>query len=388
MANPLVADISRYEVVTDFGAAFKAGLRGIIHKATQGDSYVDPRYAERMQPALDAGLLYGSYHFADASPVAKQVDHFLSTVRPDLNPHLLLALDLEQNSSRHGGTMSLDSAKEWCRLVYRQSGQWPALYSGNLLKEYLGGHPDLDLVHLRLWLAHYAATPILPPGWTSCWLHQYTGDGSGPPPHTIPGITVDGANQGLDLNIFHGTDLGKEWTGVTPQVVAPVHAAPPGPEAFQTPEPITVTKLKIVPGNTTTVAGPGPAVSAGLRMDPQQLPGLWQPPKDEALSGGAGLLSATKAEVIAASSRLRNNERIANFMTYCFGGGGLSFAMFQQVRDFLIDWRSLAVLVVGGTLFGLIKWNSYKSHQEVQQGRYTPSGMVSDQNGNSNGTSP
>jgi lysozyme len=378
MATPLVADISRYEVVTDFNAAFAAGLRGIIHKATQGDSYVDPKYAERKDPAIAAGLLYGAYHFADASPVSKQVDHFLTTVRPDLNPNLCLALDLEENSPRHGGTMSLDSAKEWCRLVYRQTGQWPVLYSGNLLKQYLNGHPDIDIAHLRLWLAQYGPHAILPPGWTNYWLHQYTGDGVGPGPHTWPGIAVDGPNQGLDLNYFGGTDLGKEWSHV-PQVSAPVANAAPAPAprlapvaslANQTPD--------VIPGATP--------ITPMQRKAAEQVPGLYPasglqsafalPPVDPK--------TADKWDIISASRRLRLGRFQQSVLKATGGATTLSFAMFQQVRDFCTDWRALAVLVVGVLAWIGLKWMESQTINEVREGRYVPSGMAQ---GNNDGVS-
>lgn len=349
MATPLVVDISHYEIVTDFAAAFRSGIRGVIHKATQGTSSVDPKYHERLEPARSAGLLYGSYHFADASSVSKQVDFFLSTVRPDLNPGLLLALDLEENSPRHGGTMGLDEAKEWLRLVWHQTGQRPVLYSGNLLKQYLNGKADPDLVLHRLWLAEYGSRAILPPGWTSYFLDQYTGDGVGPGPHTVPGISVDGPNPGLDLNYFGGADLGKEWALETY-----VHDVPPVDDAAPA--------VPITPLPAAAPRAPVAFVDA--------------PPSPT---------TATKQQIINASSRLRLNERVANFFEYCFGAGGVSFTMFQQVRDFLIDWRSLGVLLVGSGVYGLIKWNSYKSHQEAQQGRLIPSGMASE---NSNVQNP
>ena len=60
-----------------------AGVAGVIHKATQGIGFVDKMYIPRKQPALDAGLLWGAYHFGTADDVDDQVEHFIDTVQPD-----------------------------------------------------------------------------------------------------------------------------------------------------------------------------------------------------------------------------------------------------------------------------------------------------------------
>lgn len=162
---------------------------------------VDRTYASRKKAALAAGLLWGAYHFADNSDVEKQVDNFLSVVKPD--DTTLLCLDYEPNGAR---TMSLAQAKQFLQLVYDRTGQRPVLYSGNLLKEQLTA-PDEFLCRHRLWLAQYGRAPKLPCGWSNYWLWQYTGDGIGPKPHSVPGIKT----QGIDLNVFAGNDLAAEW---------------------------------------------------------------------------------------------------------------------------------------------------------------------------------
>jgi GH25 family lysozyme M1 (1,4-beta-N-acetylmuramidase) len=61
--NPLVVDLSHHNDVADFGKVKASGIAGIIHKATEATGFVDNMYAVRRGPAMNAGLLWGAYHF-------------------------------------------------------------------------------------------------------------------------------------------------------------------------------------------------------------------------------------------------------------------------------------------------------------------------------------
>lgn len=226
--KPVVTDLSHWNGAVDFAKVKAAGIQGVINKASQGTSFVDKTYAKRRKYALANGLLFGAYHFATNDDVKKQVAHFLKTAAPDANT--LLAIDWEPNGKK---TMSLEQAKEFCRLVYEATGQRPVLYSGNLIKEVLNTRPDPYLSQHRLWLAQYGPKAKLPPGFKSYWLWQYTGDGIGPEPHSLPGVT----SKVCDLNVFGGGDLAAEWApgmkksfGVTEVVATAVEPPVPLPE--------------------------------------------------------------------------------------------------------------------------------------------------------------
>jgi lysozyme len=199
---PLVVDLSHHNEVEDWGKVYASGIRGVIHKATQGSTFVDAQYASRKTTAKAAGLLWGAYHFGDNSDVTAQVANFLSAAG-DLSDTLLV-LDFEPNNSN---TMSFDQARQFLQLVYDKTGQRPTIYSGNLLKEGLGKKADPFFSAHRLWICEYGPKAVLPPGFTSYWLWQYTGDGIGNPPHAVYGVK----GTGIDLNVFGGTDLAAEW---------------------------------------------------------------------------------------------------------------------------------------------------------------------------------
>ena len=82
-----------------------------------------------------------------------------------------------------------------------------------LIKEQLGNRIDSYLAAHRLWLAQYGPRPVTPRNWPTAWLWQFTGDGVGPKPHSIPGII----DSGIDINHFDGdaVKLAAEWTGPT-----------------------------------------------------------------------------------------------------------------------------------------------------------------------------
>lgn len=205
--TPRVVDISHHNTVVDLKATAAAGVWGIIHKSSQGAAYRDPNYAGRRSPAVAAGLLWGAYHFNTGDPVAQQVDYFLKCAAPD--DQTLMVLDYEDNRLSN---MSISDAVDFLQLLEQKLGRKGAIYSGNRLKENIGKLSPKDRDYLlghRLWLCQYGPKAVLPTGFKSWWLWQYTGDGIGPPPHSIAGIP----GSGIDLNTYLGTraQLAKEW---------------------------------------------------------------------------------------------------------------------------------------------------------------------------------
>ncbi len=201
-----VVDLSHHNDVGSFQAIAGAGVWGVIHKASQGTTYGDSRYALRRTAALSAGLLWGAYHFNTSDPVKDQVDFFIEHAMPDINT--LMVLDYED----YRPSMSIQQAVEFLHLLEQKLGRKGALYSGNRVKETIGQLNAADKAYLcshRLWLCQYGPRAVLPAGWNNWWLWQFTGDGVGPLPHNIPGI----AGHGIDINTFAGTrlNLASSW---------------------------------------------------------------------------------------------------------------------------------------------------------------------------------
>ena len=204
---PIVVDIYHYDRVSGFAQAYNAGVRGVIHKATTGSGGRDDQYHNRRQAALDAGLLWGAYHWGTAAPANVQADNFLQWTDPD--EHTLVALDFEVD---HSSQMTLEGAHEFLAEIEQRLGRKAVLYSGSTIKGALGSRNDSFFGSHRLWLAQYGSTPRVQASWSSYWLWQYTDGTAGPAPHSAPGIPGD-ARGNLDCNHFAGTEdeLREQW---------------------------------------------------------------------------------------------------------------------------------------------------------------------------------
>ena len=205
MPTPLnaVVDISHHNGNVNFAKAKDAGIIGVIQKATQGQSNVDPTYKTNKTKAINAGLLWGAYHFATGSDGLKQAENFLSVVGND--PKTLLVLDFEPNLT--GPSMSLEEARAFVTSVKDRTGRFPGFYSGHFIKQLLGTSSDPVLAKCWFWLAQYGKTAVVPPNWPTWTLWQYTDGVIGPEPHTVSGIGR------CDRDLFNGseTQLRKLW---------------------------------------------------------------------------------------------------------------------------------------------------------------------------------
>ena len=334
VAAPLVIDISHHNTVTSFADLYLSGIRGVIHKASEGATFVDKTYAKRRKDALAAGLLWSAYHFADNSTVANQVSNFLRSAQPDENT--ALALDWEDKGAR---TMTLAQAKEFLQLVFDRTGQRPMVYGGNTIKEALGGRPDAFLNRHRLWLCQYGDKAVCPPGWDDYFLWQYTEHGR------IAGMAADG---NVDLNVFNGTDLAAEWVCREGPVVVPIKKTEPDkpivatspadrPEAKNTPDP--------APAKTGfTVKDLMPVSRKAFRL-------VW-------------LKRAVHATWISFSA-----DKLMEYM-------GIAKGYREQVESFVSDHSTVLVITGGLTVVAVLSAIGKLMASDASSGTYTPSGLT------------
>lgn len=207
--KPVVVDLSHWNSPTDFKAAYASGIRGIIHKATEGTWYKDDKYNLARQKAADAGILWGAYHFFRPGNVEGQVEYFLNFAQPD--EHTLLALDHEDHKC------SVADVEKFLRLVEEKTKRSCVLYSGHVIKEQLGSNKNEFLGKHRLWLAQYSSTATTQVSWDHYWLWQYS-ESTG-----VPGL-----GNPVDVNFYaqDETQLANEWAG-TGEIAIPVPPSPP-----------------------------------------------------------------------------------------------------------------------------------------------------------------
>ena len=184
MALNVVVDLSHFNNVTDFNTVKADGIVGVIHKATEGINYVDPKYVARRSEALATGLWWGAYHFATGDDARVQADAFVTAVNP--GPNDLLVLDFEQNTT--GSSMTLAGAEQFVTQVQAMTGRWPGFYSGSYIKQLLGGNQNATLANCWFWLSEYGPEAHVPANWPTWTMWQYTDGQFGPQPHSVNGI--------------------------------------------------------------------------------------------------------------------------------------------------------------------------------------------------------
>lgn len=184
-----VIDLSHFNTVTSFSDVLAAGIVAVIHKATQGTSWVDPTYETRKEQALANRLWWGAYHFGVNEGGAAQAQYFLSKVNP--GPQDLLALDFEENPSSQ---MTIAQAEQFVTEIFEQTGRYPGFYSDALAGKLLGGKVDSVLANCWFWRAEYGgSSPLVPPTWSNWTMWQYTSSGS-----------VSGISGECDRDTFNG----------------------------------------------------------------------------------------------------------------------------------------------------------------------------------------
>lgn len=214
--NPLAIDTSHWDVPSDFVEIKKAGIVGVICKATEDTTYHDPTYLSQRQRAKAAGLLWGAYHFAHSGNIDAQVSNFIEFAALEAGD--CFSLDWEDTNA---GTMKKSEAQDFIQKLESNLGRQGQciIYSGNTAKEALGSSADPFFGARRLWLAQYGSTPHPQASWSAPWLWQYTDGTSGPAPHSVGGWSGD-------INSYAGSaeQLAAEWATGKAEPVPPVPA--------------------------------------------------------------------------------------------------------------------------------------------------------------------
>jgi lysozyme len=214
-----VVNLSHYDMMRpDFAAMKRQGIVGVIHEATYPPFVRDAKYLDRQMGALQAGLLWGAYHYANASDPIRQADHFLSVVssawaqaNPVTRPSagVLLVLDFEKNGHYPGGTMRPDQAVAFIERIRQRTGVYPGVYSGEYHLSQVLNSPRVTpaqkrtLTNCWLWIANYHKEPRATAPWNYWAMWQYCGDGKcGLPRSAYPTRIANIAK--AELNVFRG----------------------------------------------------------------------------------------------------------------------------------------------------------------------------------------
>jgi lysozyme len=179
--GPRGIDVSRHQGRIDWPAVARAEIRFAYLKATEGRTFVDPRFRENWKGAGAAGIARGAYHFFTfCSPGRAQAEHFLAHAPPEPSA-LLPVADVEFVGNCTSWT-SLDAVRaELHAFVAAVEAAWrakPILYVTpdsyeRVLAGEFGGHP--------IWVRDLLQRPAPEAfgGWL-VWQHAETG--------RVPGI--------------------------------------------------------------------------------------------------------------------------------------------------------------------------------------------------------
>src|SRR5216117_1660540 len=215
-----VVNLSHYDMMRpDFTTMKHQGIVGVIHEATYPPFVRDPKYLDRQMGALQAGLLWGAYHYANGSDPIRQADHFLSVVssswaqaNPAVRPSagVLLVLDFEKNGHYPGGTMRADQAVAFVERIRSRTGVYPGIYSGEYHLGQVLNSPKVTaaqrsmLTKCWLWIANYHYEQRATAPWDFWHLWQYCGDGKCDLPRAAYPTSVANIRK-AERNIFRGS---------------------------------------------------------------------------------------------------------------------------------------------------------------------------------------
>lgn len=219
ITNHLAVDLYSGDKVVSFKDAYDAGVRLIIHKASEGATVQDHTYSTRRMLARSAGMMWGAYHFLRHSPVDDQIANFLAVAQPD--DDMRLVMDWETPDA------TTEIAKEFLTKLDAKIGRPTILYSyASFLQERLGSTVYTFFGARPLWLAAYRSTPPTPQiSWDRYLLWQNTETAH------IPGIP--GTATGVDASHFDGTgdDLRAAWLSTAAPAPPAAPIAPPAAPA-------------------------------------------------------------------------------------------------------------------------------------------------------------
>ncbi|TDW19164.1 lysozyme [Kribbella kalugense] len=177
-------DVSSHQGNVNWASYWSAGKKFAYVKATEGNYYTNPYFAQQYNGSYNVGMIRGSYHFAtpNDSSGANQATYFLAHGGGWSKDGKTLpgALDIEYNP--YGATcygLSAASMVAWIRdfaNTYKaRTGRDVPIYTNLDWWSTCTGNSTAFNSTNPLWVAKYASSPgTLPGGWPFHTIWQYT----------------------------------------------------------------------------------------------------------------------------------------------------------------------------------------------------------------------
>jgi len=126
-------DISHWNPVRDLSKTKSFGIKGVIHKCTQGESNKDSTYIPNKSRIREIEMCFGPYHFSNAGDYKKEADWYLKNIG-EVKKGDCLMLDYE--------TYLRPDADDWCLAwldyVAGMTGLEPIMYTYHGMLNYYG----------------------------------------------------------------------------------------------------------------------------------------------------------------------------------------------------------------------------------------------------------
>lgn len=196
-------DVSNHQGAINWTSVRNAGIQFAFIKASEGTTYLDPRFDTNYVASYNAGVIRGAYHFAlpDRSTGAVQANFLASNggAWSADSRTLPAALDLEGNpygAACYGKTQA--AMRTWVSdflNTYRsRTGRHAVIYTTTSWWTSCTGNWSGPWANSPLWIARWASAPGTLPAGAPFWTFwQYTSSGS-----------VTGISGNVDRNHFNG----------------------------------------------------------------------------------------------------------------------------------------------------------------------------------------
>ena len=194
-----ILDISFYQAPSAINYdTLAANVSGVILRAAYS-TYKDTAFDRHYSEFNSRGVPCGAYHYIIGNADITAQANAFNTAIDGKDLRLDCWMDVEDTRSAthlHRQNVLEYAERQPDMGIYTSKGAWNVIMGGSYLND------------RKLWVAHYttASQPLLPTGWNSWWLWQFTSSGR------LPGYTGN-----LDTNRFNGDDADfAEWVGDLP----------------------------------------------------------------------------------------------------------------------------------------------------------------------------
>lgn len=167
-------DVSHHQKTIDWTEVAKEKVGFVYIKATEGTTYVDPKFHENARGASDAGLLIGAYHYFRMTSGARTQFYNFKNAMDEHSMDLIPMIDVETNDKKPKKALQ-DSLDVFISLVKEHYGVMPMIYgTQRSYNEFCA--PKYNKLHLYIGRYGPNAPEIIGEGTYIIWQYDESGE--------------------------------------------------------------------------------------------------------------------------------------------------------------------------------------------------------------------